>query len=412
MEELTVEHFYARSLGLAEPWRVSKVVIDGERKEVRIRVECAAGEAWVDPETRERAPVKDWQERTWRHLDTCEYQTIITARVPRVVLQDGRTMTVQVPWAEPGGRFTKRFESRVIACLQQCRTVRGAARLARITDDQAEGVMNRAVARGLLRRKVEPLQHAGLDEKAIAKGHRYATILNDLSDPEGARVIEVVPERTQQAAAELLRSLPPEQREQIEAVAMDMWPAYISAVEEVLPSADIVFDRFHVKKHLGEAVDKVRRQEHRELSAAGNLILKGSKYLWLKTHEDMRLKASRQFRALLVQDLQTGTAWALKENFDHFWNYRQWGRACRFLHHWMETVFAAGLGPLEKAAAMIGHHAEGILNYILHRITNAASEGINSTIQSLKHAARGLPVFKTFRTRVLFFLGKLNLNPA
>jgi len=409
MEELTLEHFYAQSLGLAAPWRVVKAVIDGERKEVRIRVECAAGEAWVDPETRERAQIKDWQERTWRHLDTCEYQTIITARVPRVVLSDGRTMTVRVPWAEPGGRFTKRFESRVIALLEQCRTVRGAARLARLTDDQVDGVMQRAVARGLLRREDEPLKYVGLDEKAIAKGHRYATILNDL---EGGRVIDVVPERTQEAAALLLRTLSEEKRKQIEAVAMDMWPAYISAVEEVLPSADIVFDRFHVKKHLGEAVDKIRRQEHRELSAAGNLILKGSKYLWLKTHEDMRLKASREFRALLVQDLQTGTAWALKENFDHFWSYRQWGRACRFIDHWMETVFATGLTALEKAAEMIGVHAEGILNFIFHRITNAASEGINSTIQSLKHAARGLPAFKTFRTRVLFFLGKLDLSPA
>jgi transposase len=412
MEELTLEHFYEQSLGLAAPWRVAKVVIDGESKEVRIRVECAAGEAWGDPETGERAEIKDWQERTWRHLDTCEYHTIISARVPRVVLSDGSTMTVRVPWAEPGGRFTKRFESRVIAFLQQCRTVRGAARLARITDDQADGVMARAVARGLLRRKEQPLKHIGLDEKAIAKGQRYATIFNDLSDPEGARVIEVVPERTQEAATGLLQSLPPEQREQIEAVAIDMWPAYIKAVEEVLPKADIVFDRFHVKKHLCEAVDKIRRQEHRELSAAGNLILKGSKFLWLKTHGDMRLKAAREFRALLVQDLQTGTAWALKENFDHFWSYRQWGRACRFMDQWMETVFASGLGPLAKAAEMIGRHAEGILNYIYHRITNAASEGINSTIQSLKHAARGLPVFKTFRTRVLFFLGKLDLTPA
>lgn len=409
MEELTLEHFYAQSLGLAAPWRVAKVVIDGERKEVRIRVECAAGEAWVDPETRERAQIKDWQERTWRHLDTCEYQTIITARVPRVVLSGGRTMTVRVPWAEPGGRFTRRFESRVIALLEQCRTVRGAARLARLTDDQVDGVMQRAVARGLLRREDQPLKYVGLDEKAIAKGHRYATIFNDL---EGGRVIDVVPERTQEAAATVLRTLSEEKRKEIEAVAMDMWPAYISAVEEVLPSADIVFDRFHVKKHLGEAVDKIRRQEHRELSAAGNLILKGSKYLWLKTHEDMRLKASREFRALLVQDLQTGTAWALKENFDHFWSYRQWGRACRFIDQWMETVFATGLTPLEKVAEMIGHHAEGILNYIFHRITNAASEGINSTIQSLKHAARGLPAFKTFRTRVLFFLGKLDLTPA
>ena len=269
--------------------------------------------------------------------------------------------------------------------------------------------MERAVARGLLRRTDEPLRYIGLDEKAIAKGQRYATILNDL---EGHRVIEVMPERTQEAAETLLGTLPEPTRKAIKAVAIDMWPAYIGAVGKVLPDADAVFDRFHIKKHLNEAVDKVRRQEHRELSAAGNLILKGSKYLWLKEHEDMRLKASMEFRALLVQDLQTGTAWALKENFDQFWKYHQWTRAARFLDHWMQTVFTAGLKPLVKAAEMIGNHSEGILNYIHHRITNAASEGINSTIQSLKHAARGLPSFKTFRLRVLFFLGKLNMNPA
>ena len=148
------------------------------------------------------------------------------------------------------------------------------------------------------------------------------------------------------------------------------------------------------------------------MSAAGNLILKGSKYLWLKTHEDMRLKASQKLRALLVQDLLTGTAWPLKKNFDHFWSCRQRGRACRFTGQWMETVFAGGLKPLEKVADMTGHHAEGILNYIFHRITNAASEGINSTIQSLKHAACGLPAFKSFRTRILFFLGKPDPPPA
>ena len=409
MEKLTLEHFYAQSLGLEAPWRVKAVVIDGDRKEVRIRVECTSGEAWIDPETRERAAIKDWSERTWRHLDTCEYQTIISARVPRVKLSDGSTMTVKVPWAEPGGRFTKRFESLVISFLEQCRTVRGAARLAKITEDQADGVMERAVARGRVRRTDGPLKYIGLDEKAIAKGHRYATILNDL---EGHRVIEVVPERTQEAAETLLCALPEEARKAIEAVAMDMWPAFIGAAGKILPKADIVFDRFHIKKHLNEAVDKVRRQEHRALSAAGNLVLQGSKYLWLKAHGDMRQKASREFRALLVQDLQTGTAWALKENFDKFWKYHQWTRAARFLDHWVQTVFTAGLKPLEKAAEMIGIHSAGILDYIYHRITNAASEGINSTIQSLKHAARGLPSFKTFRIRILFFLGKLDLKPA
>lgn len=409
MEELTLENFYAQSLGLQPPWRVAGVVIDGTRKEVQIRVECAAGEAWADPDTREHAPIKDWQERTWRHLDTCEYQTVISARVPRVVLSDGRTQIVQVPWAEPKGRFTKRFESHLIALLQQCRTVRGAARLARVTDDQADGVMQRAVARGLLRREAQPLTYIGLDEKAIRKGHRYATILSDL---ERGRVLDVALERTGEATQALLATQPAESLRRVSAAAMDMWPAYRSAVESALPEACIVYDRFHIKKHLNEAVDKVRRQEHRELSAAGNLILSGSKYLWLKTHEDLRLKSSMEFRTLMIADLQTGTAWSLKENFDRLWSYERWGWACRFMENWLHLARETGLRPMVKAAEMIEKHAEGILNYIHHRITNAGAEGLNSVIQSLKHAAKGLPNFASFRRRVLFFLGKLDLSPA
>jgi transposase len=409
MKELSLKEFYGQSLELKAPWKVSDVVIDGEARQVRIRVECAAGEVWGDPETNERAEIKDWEERTWRHLDTCQYETIISARVPRLLLKSGRTLTVSVPWATPRGRFTLSFEAHVIALLQQCRTVRGAARMARITEDAADGVMRRAVERGLRRRQLEPPSLLGFDEKAICKGHRYATILTDVGN---GCVIDLVEERTTQAALRLLGQLPEGSARSIQAVAMDMWPAYMGAVDQALPEAAIVFDKFHLKKHLNEAVDKVRRQEHRQLSAAGNLSLTGTKYLWLRRHEDLRQRAAAQFRSLLVQDLQTGTAWALKENFDRLWKYTSLAWAIKFLWDWVETARATQLTPLAKVADMIDKHAEGILNYLRHPITNAAAEGINSVIQSLKHAARGLPRFESFRTRVLFFLGKLDLKPA
>ena len=409
MKELSLKEFYAKSLELRAPWKVVDVKIDGEARQVRIRVECARGEVWGDPETDGRAEIKDWEERTWRHLDTCQFETIIAARVPRLLLKSGRTLTVSVPWAAPRGRFTLAFEGHVIELLQQCRTARGAARLARITDDAVDGVMRRAVERGLLRRELEPPILIGFDEKAIRKGHKYATILTDVAE---GRVIDLVEERTAEAALGLLRGLPEGSSGSIQAVAMDMWPAYIGAVTEALPEAAIVFDRFHIKKHLNEAVDKVRRQEHRQLSAAGNLSLTGTKYLWLRRHEDLRQRAAAQFRSLLVQDLQTGTAWALKENFDRFWKYTSLAWAMKFLWDWVETARATQLTPLAKAADLIEKHAEGILNYLMHPITNAAAEGINSVIQSLKHAARGLPRFESFRIRVLFFLGKLELKPA
>lgn len=409
MKELSLKDFYGQSLGLKAPWKVSGVVIDGESRQVRIRVECMAGEVWGDPESNERAEIKDWEERTWRHLDTCEFETVITAKVPRLLLKSGRTTTASVPWAEPRGRFTLSFEGHVIDLLTHCRTVRGAARMARITEDAADGVMRRAVKRGMMRRELQPLKYIGLDEKAIRKGHRYATILTDIEDN---CVIDLVEDRTREAAVNLLRQLPEASTRSIQAVAMDMWPAYIGAVEQDLPRAAIVFDKYHIKAHLNQAVDKVRRQEHRQLSAAGNLTLSGTKYQWLRRHEDLRQRAEADFRGLLVQDLQTGTAWALKENFDRFWSYTSLAWALKFLWDWVETVRATGLAPLAKAADLIEKHAEGILNHLWHPITNAAAEGINSIIQSLKHAARGLPNFQSFRTRVLFFLGKLDLCPV
>jgi transposase len=152
MASLFIEEFYGQSIAVKAPWKVSSVEIKGGLKEVHILVECPEGIAWGDPETKQRAEIKDWQQRVWRHLDTCEDETIITARVPRLKLKSGRTMMVSVPWAEPGGRFTCSFESHLIN-LTKCRTVKAAAQLGGVTDDQMDGVMARAVALGMARRE-------------------------------------------------------------------------------------------------------------------------------------------------------------------------------------------------------------------------------------------------------------------
>ena len=115
-------------------------------------------------------------------------------------------------------------------------------------------------------------------QKFFRKRHRYVTVLTD-SDSKLA--LDVVQERTQQAAEKLLDTLPESSRQAIEAVAVDMWPAYMSAVASKLPEVSEVFDRSHMTKHLNEAVDKVRRKEHRELTEVGDDTLKQTKYLWL-----------------------------------------------------------------------------------------------------------------------------------
>src|SRR5207245_10273659 len=139
-------------------------------------------------------------------------------------------------------------------------------------------ILRRGVERGLSRRQVEGLIHLGIDEKSFMAGHSYISLLTDL---KGSRVLEVVEDRTEAAAQSLWETLSEEQRKQIEAVAVDMWEPFMNSIRAKVPEAEIVHDKFHVVKHLNEAVDKVRRGEHKELMAAGDETLKGKTQIWL-----------------------------------------------------------------------------------------------------------------------------------
>ena len=401
--------FYQQVLGLSKPWRVKAVKLELAAKRVTIEVECEEKVIWSDPATGGRAHVHGWEKRRWRHLDTCQFETILEAEVPRVKCADGSVQEVSVPWAERFSRLTKLMEAFVIRVLQASRSVSEAAGLLGLGWEQVNGVMKRAVQRGVLRREAEPMRYVGVDEKSIARRHTYATVLTDL---ERSRVWEVVPGRKEQDAMAAWESLSIEQKQAVEAVAMDMWPAYENSARAALPQAVVVHDKFHVSKHLNEAVDKVRRAEHRKLMAEGDETLKGSKYEWLRGFEDLRKSEAATFRALHKLNLKTSRAWSFKESFAGFWQYQYAGAARRFFGQWSAAAMRSGLEPLKAVVRMLREHLQELLNYITHRITNAASEGFNSLIQNIKANARGLPNFAKFRIRILFYCGKLNMLPA
>jgi transposase len=401
--------FYQQVLGLSKPWRVKTVKLELDQKRVTVEVECEKDTLWGDPVTGGRAHIHAWQKRRWRHLDTCQFETILEAEVPRVKYADGSVEEVTVPWAERFSRLTKLMEAFVIRVLQASRSVSEAAGLLGLGWEQVNGVMKRAVGRGLLRRQAEPMRHMGIDEKGIARGHAYATVLTDL---EGSRVWEVTPGRKEQDALAAWESLSTEQKQAVEAVAMDMWPAYENSAKAALPHAVVVHDKFHVSKHLNEAVDKVRKAEHRKLMAEGDETLKGSKYDWLRGFEDLRRSEAATFRTLHKLNLKTSRAWSFKESFAAFWQYRYAGAAKRFFEQWSAAAMRSGLEPLKQVVRMLRAHLEELLNYIAHPITNAASEGFNSIIQNIKANARGLPNFDKLRIRILFYCGKLDMLPA
>jgi transposase len=267
--------------------------------------------------------------------------------------------------------------------------------------------MLRGVERGMARRQAETIEHLGLDEKSTERGHSYASILTDI---DRSRVLDVVPGRKLESAAELLHTLTPGQRADVKAVAMDMWPAFMSAARNCLPHADVVHDRFHVAKYLNEAVDKVRRQEHRVLLRAGASPLTGSKYAWMRTYADGRSSEAVSFRALNQLNLKTSRAWRIKETFAHFWGYRQPAAAQRYFRQWSNHAMRSRLDPVKRVVKMLRRHEAGLLNYARHRISNACAEGFNSAIQLIKANARGFRNFINYRARILFHCGKLEMG--
>lgn len=405
----TLEDHYAQMLGLTPPWKVERVKLNPEKQKVDLFLRFGPGKG-ICPECGATCPLYDCAPvRTWRHLDTMQFETFLHCEPPRVECADHGIRSMQLPWAAKHSRFTLLFEQFAISVIEACRSLADAGKLLRLSWHRIQSIINRAVERGLERREKEEMAWIGMDEKSFRKGHDYISLMNDL---EGARVLDVVEGREGNAADKLItQALDAAQREMVCGVCIDMSAPYIKAIRKHLPNADIVHDKFHVSQHLNQAVDQVRRQEHRKLLKEKDDRLTGSKYLWLAGMEHLSDEALEQRERLVKMDLKVARAWHLKELFRHFWSRRDATFARDFFEYWVEQVYKSGLAPMKKVARMLRKHLEQLLTYYDSYITNAFSEGINSKIQALKANARGFRSFKNYRARILFFCGKLDLYP-
>lgn len=402
---------FSQILGIRHPWKVVDVTTDPAKQEVTILVERAGDAVFHCLACGIECPRYDSRRRRWRHLDTCQYKTIVEAEVPRIECPEHGVQQVPVAWAETNSRFTGLFEALAINWLREA-SISAVARLMRLTWKEVDGIMLRAVVRGLARRKVEAPERMGVDETSFQKRHEYVTVVTDL---DGSKVLYVADDRKAESLAAFYRQLTPAQKKRIFVIAMDMHQPYISATQEAIPDADekIAFDKFHVAKHLGDAVDKVRREEHQRLMAEDDWTLKHSKHLWLQNPENMdETMWNSTFKILRESSLQTSRAWAIKELAMSLWNYASRGWATKVWRKWIAWARRCHLEPMKKVAAMVRDHLKGIVNAIVLQTTNAAAESINSKIQKVKRLACGFRNRQRFRNAIYFHLGGLDLYPA
>ena len=401
---------YRQLLGLEPPWEVTRVELSTEEGRVDVWADHPRGTRWACPECARELPTHDHAgEREWRHLDSCGFLTYLHARPPRVECPDHGVRQARLPWADPMSRFTHLFERMAVDVLKEC-DVSGAGRILRTSWDETWQLMHRAVARGLALKEAGAPALVGVDEKAAGKGHDYITVACDL---ERGVVEHIADERKQTSLDGYFETLTPEHRAGIEAVAMDMWEPYAASVRAHLDDADakIVFDRYHVMGYLNKAVDTVRKQENRALTASGDKSLTGSKYLWLHSAENLPERHQERFEALRGGDLKTSRAWAVKESLRWFWDYRRRGWGEKHLDGWYFWATHSRLQPVIDAAKTLKRHEAGLLSYFDHRITNAAAEGLNSRIQAIRVSARGFRNRENFKTAIYFHCGGLQLHP-
>ena len=402
---------YRRILGIEAPWQVARVELQLQQGEVHVYLAHQNNPEWACAECGALGPLYDHQpERAWRHLDTCQYRTILHAAPPRSQCPEHGVRVVKLPWAEPGSRFTELFEALAIEWLKHA-SQKAVAEQLQLSWDEIHGIMERAVKRGLARRQAEEIPQLGVDEKAFRKGHKYLTLVNDL---KRNRVLYVAEDREQSSLDGFWSTITAEQRASIEAVALDMWDPYLASLRDHLPEAEkkIVFDKFHIAKHLGEAVDRVRRREHKALKAEGDERLTGTKYDWLRNPASMDQKQRREFAELRRGELKTARAWALRETAMSLYDYVYEKPARKHFQWWYSWAVRSRLQPIKEVARMLKRRFENIITYLRHRITNAASESLNAKIQWVKYTARGFRNKQNFIHAIYFHCGGLDLAPS
>lgn len=409
---MDLDIFYKQLLGIESPWQVIKTEIDDKTHVISVYLAHQSGSKFSCSCCGKTCCVYDHQVlRTWRHLDTCQYETHLKAKLPRTNCSVCGIKTVLASWSSSFSRFTDDFECHVIDVLQASQVIKSAALLLRLTDDQVSYLMKKSVQRGVNRRQAHRglVDYVAIDEKAYKSGHNYVTIL---SDADNGSVLEVVEDRNIESVQQSYKVLNDKQLAHIKGISMDMWSAFATVSKNLAPQAAIVHDRFHLACYLNHAVDITRRAENKKLLQENNELLKGTKYIWLKNSDNLSEKNKASLATIRLQEsLKTVQAFELKEDFKQFFQSNTIQQATVFFNRWFEKVTDAKNAPLLKVAQMFKQHFEGLENYITHRISNAIAESLNSRIQQLKVKAKGFGSASAFRVAILFHFGKLSIYP-
>jgi transposase len=352
----------------------------------------------------DRAPGYDTLSvRRWKHVPLWGIPVELVYAPRRVECRACGVKVEEIPWAQ-GKSPLSIFLSVVLATWAKLVAWQVVGRIFGFHWNTVRKAVRDLVEYGFKHRDLTGVGCLGIDEISRRKGHIYHTQVYDLTTP---RLLWSGEERKSESLEKFFKELGESIRGTVDAVCCDMWAPYIEVIKKRFPNALLVFDKFHIVRHLMEAVDKVRKEEARKLKDKGIELLKGTKYIWLKNPWNLTDKQRVRLSELEKVNLKTHRAYLLKEAFRKFWDYTYPASAEKYLRQWFWWATHSRLEPMRDFAWTLREHQEEILNYFHMRITNATVEGLNNKAKAISHRAYGYRTAKTFKLALYHGLGKL-----
>ena len=342
------------------------------------------------------------QAKRWvRDLSSAGFRIVLELEVRRVACRGcGAVKRERLDFLADNPHFTKRFAFYVGRRCRQA-SIRDVAKELKLTWDTVKALEMQYMRIQIERAGTPGPMAIGIDEISIRKGHTYRIVVSDLTRKRP--IWFGGDDRSEVSMAQFYAWLEPKKSSKIRLIVMDMWKPFRNVARDKAPQAAILFDKFHIMRHLGEALDKVRKAEYARLSGKDRRFIKGQKYTLLSHRDNLTLEGKRSLALLLAANKRLNTAYLLKEAFGQLWDYRREGWARRFFDNWRASLKWQRLMPYERFADMIDRHWDGIAAYCKpeNKVSLGFVEGLNNKIRVFQRRAYGLKDEEYLRLKVL-----------
>ncbi len=352
-----------------------------------------------DPISQKPGTVNCYVRRVIHDLPLLSLRVNVEIELAQVLTKENKRRIEHCDFVDKGSYYTKRFCS-LVSGLCRYMTISAVAKHFNLRWETVKNMDKEHLQETLPAldpSKLTDLKYLGVDEVARAKGHDYMTVVYDL---ESGQLIWVHEGRTADIFSIFLKQLPDTTKQGILAVAMDMGPAYQKSVNDDLPNADIIFDRFHVMQNFSRAIDNQRRIEFRKADKSGKDLMIGTRYLLLKNSDKLNEEQHNKLNKLLLENKNINSIYLLKEQLQALWENKTYETMEIALENWCQMADETNMIYMKKYAKSLRRHKKGICNYAKYPLTTARIEAGNVGIGMIRKRARGIHDTEYFKLKI------------